>query len=417
MEDVTIIGGGVAGCSLGYLLTQHGYEVTIVEKSKIGGMLRDIEFDDGTYCDSAPHILFFDDDESEVKKLFSEFSLLKEFDPYAKTYPRGDLSDPHDYPVTKDNIDEWDDAEEIREEIERQPDDVRGDTFDEFVTQQVGPTVYDRYFKSYTAKHWGVEPERITGDWFDYKVSFPETEQPFFGDSNAYRPDRQYKRILEEMIEDCSVVRAEVNGLVTDDGRIEAIETESGERIEGGLFVNTIDPTLLLDDDIDLRYRSMVIVAVRTLLDTEAVFPDGVSWGYFPNDYEFTRVTDYDFIEQNPDEEFIFTFEFPCFVGDETWNRDAEWFRQYVEEFFEDQQLESDIREVELRRAPRAYPLPVESEVETFERVNREVCSYENIYNLGRVSTYQYIWVKDIVKEAYDVAEAIDADLSADATV
>lgn len=410
MADITVIGGGVAGCSLGYLLTQRGYDVTIVEKNAIGGMLRDIEFRDGIHCDSAPHILFFDDHESEVKELFSKFASLEEFDPYAKTYPRGDLSDPHDYPVTKDNVDEWHDAATIRDEIERQPEGVRGETFDEFVTSQVGPTMYERYFESYTAKHWGVSPERITGDWFDYKVSFPETEQSFLGDSHGYYPDRQYKHILGDMVADCSVVYDGVTELVTDDGRVEAIETETGARIDGDVFVSTIDPTLLLDTETELQYRSMVIVAVRATLDVDELFPEEVAWGYFPNDYEFTRLTDYEFTDQDLGREFVLTFEFPCFVGDDVWNRDAEQFRRYVEDFFAEQGIDSDVREVKLRRARRAYPLPVESEIETFERVNQRVCSYENIYNLGRVSTYQYIWIKDIVKEAYEVADAIEAD-------
>ncbi|MFC7026566.1 FAD-dependent oxidoreductase [Halomicroarcula sp. GCM10025710] len=37
MQDITIVGGGIAGCSTAYLLSERGYDVTVVEKDAIGG--------------------------------------------------------------------------------------------------------------------------------------------------------------------------------------------------------------------------------------------------------------------------------------------------------------------------------------------------------------------------------------------
>ena len=44
-EDVVVVGAGVAGCTLGHLLTREGFDVTILEKGAIGGLLREIEFE------------------------------------------------------------------------------------------------------------------------------------------------------------------------------------------------------------------------------------------------------------------------------------------------------------------------------------------------------------------------------------
>ncbi|MFB6202796.1 MAG: NAD(P)/FAD-dependent oxidoreductase [Halorhabdus sp.] len=409
MADVTVIGGGVAGCTTAYLLADRGYDVTVVEKSGIGGLLREIEFENGRYCDSAPHILFFDDEtERRVYDLFSGFADLESRTFYAKTYPTGDLEDPHDYPVSKRNIDRWGDAEHIEAELQRAPGKTDADFFDSFVRNQVGPTMYERYFRSYTAKHWGVSPTTITGDWFDFKIAFPTEERSFFGDDAAYYPTRRYTDILSDFVSDARVVKDTVTGLATDDGRVTGVETRQSGFLQSEYYVNTINPGILVDSPaVDLRYRSMVIVGAR-VRTRDDLFPEHVSWGYFPNDYLFTRVTEYGFTPQPiPEDELVLTFEFPTFADERLFGEDESWFRRYIDQFFHEQGIDGRIEELQVRRAPHAYPLPVEEEIETFETLNSQLSRLENLSNLGRVSTYEYIWIKDIVEQAYEEVEAL----------
>jgi UDP-galactopyranose mutase len=413
MVDVTVIGAGVAGCSLGYLLDDEGHDVTIVEKDAIGGLLREIEFESGYHCDSAPHLLFFDEEEEAiVGDLFSEFTHLEPHEFYAATYPRGELTDPHHYPVSKRNIDRWDDADQIREELEAAPGKTDAEFFEEYMLNQVGKTLYDRYNRNYTEKHWGVDPKRITGDWFDFKISFPEEEQEFFG-SGAYYPDDKYTDVLREMVSGCDVVFDGASSIESSGSTITGIRTESGETLSSDLFVSTIDPSILVDTDEELNYRSMVILGAH-VETSERLFPEHVDWGYFPNHYDFTRITDYEFTPQSiPEDECILTVEFPCFIGDDVWSNDPEWYDQSLLAFLDEQDIEADLIDTKVRRAPRAYPLPVTEEIERFERINDELSSYDNMFNLGRVSTYEYIWIKDIVQQAYGTLEEITETVEA----
>jgi UDP-galactopyranose mutase len=415
MATVTIIGAGVAGCSLGHLLDQEGFDVTMVEQDAIGGLLREIEFDSGYHCDSAPHLLFYDrEEEAVVGEMFSKFTDLNTHEFYAATYPRGDLSDPHHYPVSKRNIDKWDDGDQIRKELEETPGKTDAEFFEEYMLNQVGPTLYERYNKYYTEKHWGIDPQRITGDWFDFKISFPEKEQEFFG-GNADYPQDKYTDILEQMVSGCDVIFEGVTDIEADGSIITALRTEEGKRLESDLFVSTIDPSILVDSSEKLNYRSMIILGAH-IEASERLFPEHVDWGYFPNDYEFTRVTDYEFTPQSiPDGEYILTVEFPCFLDEDIWSNPAEWFGQYLMDFLAEQGIDANVIDSEVRRAPRAYPLPVNEEIEKFERINDELSSYENMYNLGRVSTYEYIWIKDIVQQAYETLDEITE--TADAVV
>jgi len=407
MTTITVIGAGIAGCSLSYLLDQEGFDVTVVEKDAVGGLLRELEFDTGYHCDSAPHLLFYDEEtEAVVGEMFSEFTRLEPHEFYAATYPRGELSDPHHYPVSEQNIDRWDDADEIREELERAPGRTDAEFFEEYMKNQVGETLYNRYNRNYTEKHWGIDPKRITGDWFDFKISFPEEEQEFFGDG-AYYPDDKYTDILQRMISGCEPVFDGVANLETEGDRIVAARTESGARIESDLFVSTIDPSILVDTTEELEYRSMVILGTH-LRASDRPFPDHVDWGYFPNHYDFTRITDYEFVPQEtPDGEYILTTEFPCFVGDDLWSRPDEWYAEYLRDFLARQDIDSEILDAQVRRAPRAYPLPVNEEIEKFNRINGQLSQYRNVFNLGRVSTYEYIWIKDIVQQTYETRDEI----------
>jgi UDP-galactopyranose mutase len=407
MQDATVVGAGVAGCTVGYLLSERGYDVTIIEKDAIGGLLREIEFNSGVHCDSAPHLLFFDEEEEAIAgELFSEFADLDAQTFYAKTYPTNDLDEPHDYPVSETNIDRWDDSDQIRRELAEAAGKTDAEHFREYVRRQVGPALYDRYYEHYTHKHWGVDPGRITGDWFDFKISFPEAEDSFFS-GGAYYPQRKYTDILTDMVADCEVIFDGVTGLETSGNQVTALRTESGGHIGGDVFVSTIDPSIIVDTEESLNYRSMVIHGLH-IKASERLFPDHVDWGYFPNDHPFTRVTDYGFTPQDiPEGEYILTTEFPCFLGDDVWSRSLAWFDETVQTFLDDQGIETEILASEIRRAPRAYPLPVAEEVETFERINGRLSAYENVVNLGRVSTYEYIWIKDIVQQAYSTVEDI----------
>jgi len=407
MEDVTIVGGGVAGCTTAYLLTERGYNVTVVEKDAIGGLLREIELDTGYHTDSAPHLLFFDEEEEAiVGELFSKFTDLEPHSFYAKTYPTNDLDEPHDYPVSRANIERWDDSDEIHQELANAPGKADVDYFDEFVRRQVGPRLYERYYDNYTAKHWGIDPSRITGDWFDFKINFPDGEDSFF-DGGAYYPDKKYTTVLNEMLSDCEVVYDGVTGLETDGNRVQALRTESGNKIGGDLFVSTIDPSILIDAEESLNYRSMVIHSAH-IEASERLFPDHVNWAYFPNDHEFTRITDYDFTPQDiPDGEFLLTTEFPCFIEEDLWSNSREFFDDALMTFIRDQGIDASLIDSEIRRAPRAYPLPVTEEIEKFEQINDQLSAYENVKNLGRVSTYEYIWIKDIVQQAYETVDGM----------
>jgi protoporphyrinogen oxidase len=69
-KKILILGGGVAGASLAYLLENKKYNVDIIEERSIGGMSRTYYYSGHPY-EFGPHIWFWDDDQINniIKKL------------------------------------------------------------------------------------------------------------------------------------------------------------------------------------------------------------------------------------------------------------------------------------------------------------------------------------------------------------
>ena len=58
-KKILVLGGGVAGASMAYYLSEKGYEVTVIEKnSKVGGLARTCTYSGHPY-EFGPHIWFW----------------------------------------------------------------------------------------------------------------------------------------------------------------------------------------------------------------------------------------------------------------------------------------------------------------------------------------------------------------------
>jgi phytoene desaturase len=58
-KKILILGGGVAGSSMAYYLTEKGYDVTVVERnSTVGGLARTCTYSGHPY-EFGPHIWFW----------------------------------------------------------------------------------------------------------------------------------------------------------------------------------------------------------------------------------------------------------------------------------------------------------------------------------------------------------------------
>src|SRR4029079_5358671 len=123
-KKILILGGGVAGSSMAYYLTEKGYDVTVVERnSTVGGLARTCTYSGHPY-EFGPHIWFWpggpeDPVNATIVKLSNDE--LFHIDRRLFTYIEANRQK-YRYPVHYQDIDQMPEREQILEELTQNRD-------------------------------------------------------------------------------------------------------------------------------------------------------------------------------------------------------------------------------------------------------------------------------------------------------
>jgi protoporphyrinogen oxidase len=172
-RKVVCIGAGPAGLTAAYLLSKHGYDVTVLERDPtyVGGISKTACYK-GFHFDIGGH-RFFSKSE-EVEALWTELlgPDFLERPRKSRIYYRGKL---FHYPLRA--------ADALRklgmmEAIfcmssylrARLRPIARPDNFEEWATNQFGRRLYEMFFRTYTEKVWGMKCTEISADWAAQRI-------------------------------------------------------------------------------------------------------------------------------------------------------------------------------------------------------------------------------------------------------
>ena len=172
---VAIIGGGPAGLSAGYALSQSGVPVTVLEQFPVvGGLARTVEFE-GHHFDIGPHRFFTKS--VEVNKLWQTVlgSDLMAVERTTRILYRHRM---FDYPLTALNtlrgLGPAHAASMILSYATARTQALLNPTtpenFEEWVVQHFGRRLYSAFFKTYTEKVWGIPCTEIGADWAGQRI-------------------------------------------------------------------------------------------------------------------------------------------------------------------------------------------------------------------------------------------------------
>ena len=251
--NIVILGGGLSGCSLAYLLHEKhpDYDITLIEKQKeTGGLCRTFEHG-GIKYEYGPHILYSHSD--KLKRFFEQFLQNKEHPFYQYLSVDGKLDDMYNYPITVAGVTKINPgaAVELYHINEDKPD---YSSLENYIISSVGRTAYEYFFKYYNIKQWGINPKKIDVEWIrQRKVFLRDHVTSVFGDRWQGHPG-DYNPMFNKLTENITVLNEEVlkyNG--------KTIKTSEGT-LDADLFINTTPLDTLMYDDYMFNYRGVTWV-------------------------------------------------------------------------------------------------------------------------------------------------------------
>ncbi|MGH8068032.1 MAG: NAD(P)/FAD-dependent oxidoreductase, partial [Candidatus Entotheonellia bacterium] len=426
-KQVVVIGGGPAGLTAAYALSQFHLQPIVLEKAdKVGGLARTENYK-GFYFDMGGHRFFTKSE--EVKKMWREVlgdNFLRR--PrlsriYYKSkffyYPLKPLNALRGLGLVESTL-------IILSYLRWQLWPYKHEnTFEQWVTNRFGSRLFHTFFKTYTEKVWGIPCSELKAEWAAQRIKdlslrtallsmflMPkETIKTLINEFDYPRlgPGMLWNAVKELVENQGGVVRlnAEVVGIRRSENRLESVVVSCHGRdeiIEGTdfissmpitEFINKLDPPpppAILNAAANLHYRDFLTVCL--IINNPNLFPD--NWIYIHDpEVKVGRIQNFKnwSPEMLPDpQKTSLGLEYFCTEGDELWNMpDAELIELGKRELHHiGLARAADVEDGCVFRVEKSYPV-YDSDYRDYLALIREfVDSLENFQTIGRNGLHRY---------------------------
>ena len=443
-ESVIVLGGGLAGLSAGYVLTQAGRGVKLFEgDSTVGGLSKTV-VKGGFRFDLGGHRFFTKDERIDkfVRDLM-EGELIS-VSRTSKIYMRRKF---FDYPLKPLNaifglgvpttlriLGDYGSEKVIGLTKKTEPVSL-----EDWVVRNFGRTMFNVYFKDYSEKVWGIECSNISAEWVAQRIKglslakavknaffkFSGKDIPTLADRFLY-PEQGIGRLsdrLQEEIEKRNEVFTDtrVVGINHADGRIESVAVKNhmcDAEVGGRAFLSSLPLTSLvrmlhpapprevLEAASRLRFRDLVVVAV--MVDRERVTDQ--TWIYIQErEIPFGRIhepTNWS-RKMAPEGKTLVVMEFFSFEDDGIWSLDDERLVDITVENLEKLGFigKHEVLDSAVVRVPKAYPLFDVGYRKHCEVIAGYLERFSNLHVAGRGGMFRYYNMDHAIESGINTAE------------
>ncbi|HYG38121.1 MAG TPA: UDP-galactopyranose mutase [Cytophagales bacterium] len=359
MYDYVVVGAGFAGSVIAERLATAGTRVLIIDKrNHVGGNAFDHYNNDGILVHKyGPHIFHtncqevFDYLSQFTKWRFYEHKVLTSVDSKLVPIPINltTVNTLYNLNLTSEELMKF--YESIREDIK----DIK--TSEDVVVSQVGWELYEKFFKGYTKKQWGVYPSELDKSVASRIPTRTNTDDRYFTDAFQYMPLHGYTRMFENMLS-----HPKIHILLNTDYK----EIENIIPYKNMIYTGPVDEYFEFCYG-KLPYRSLKFK--HETLDTVQLQPVAVV--NYPNEFEYTRVTEYKHLTGQVNSKTSITYEFPSSDGDPY------------------------------------YPVPRKENAELYQKYKNLADTLPNVHFVGRLATYKYYNMDQVVAQSLAVFKRI----------
>ena len=223
-------------------------------------------------------------------------------------------------------------------------------TSEEVVLSRVGPDLYEKFFRNYTRKQWGVDPSQLDAQVTARIPVRTNRDDRYFTDQFQFMPRWGFTRMFENMLDHEHIDLA----LATDFHELRK-EVNFRQLIYSGP----------IDQFFDFRYGKLPYRSLHfehRILDREWFQPVAVV--NYPNDFEYTRVTEFKHLTGQQHQRTSIVYEYPRAEGDPY------------------------------------YPVPQPANASIYSQYRKLAESLPNVRFVGRLGTYRYYNMDQVVGQA-----------------
>jgi UDP-galactopyranose mutase len=306
MFDYLIVGAGFAGSVIGErLATQMGKKVLIIDKrNHIGGNAYDCYNEDGILIHKyGPHI--FHTNSERVFKYLSQFTEWRPYEHRVLAQVDGKLLP---IPINRTTVNELyglnlqteEECQAFFNSLAEPVDHCR--TSEDAVVSKVGRDLYEKFFRGYTRKQWGMDPSELDAQVTARIPTRTNTDDRYFGDTFQAMPLHGYTRMFEKMLS-----HPNIKIMVNTDYR-EIVDLIPYREM---IFTGPVDQYFEYCYG-KLPYRSLEFR--HETVDEEQALPVAVV--NYPNDHDYTRVTEFKQLTGQEHRKTGVVYEYPRAEGD-----------------------------------------------------------------------------------------------------
>lgn len=358
--EYVVVGAGLAGLTIaeriGNILNK---KVLVIEKrSHIGGNVYDSYNEDGILIHNyGPHI--FHTNDKEVYDYLGQFTKWREFWHRVLTCIDGNMIP---MPITLETINKLYNmdltSEEMEQFLKEKAEDVSEiKTSRDVVLSKAGMEIYQKFFENYTKKQWGLDPAFIDTSVISRIPVRYNRDTRYFADKYQGIPKYGYTKMCEVMVSNPNIKLL--------------LNTDYKEVIKD-IQYDTLIYTGPTDYFYDYKYGKMAYRSLDFVFETieEGEFQP-VPVVNYPNDYDFTRITEFKKLTGQKHTKTTILKEFPKNGGEPY------------------------------------YPFPTKEYQEQFSKYRDEMNKETNVYFLGRLAEYRYYNMDAVVRSALDLFQKI----------
>lgn len=232
-------------------------------------------------------------------------------------------------------------------------------TSEDVVVSRVGRELYETFFRGYTRKQWGLDPSQLDRAVTARVPVRTTRDDRYFGDSFQAMPREGYTRMFERMLSH---------------ENIELRLGENWESVRGGVECRRLVWTGAIDEFFGCRFGSL---PYRSLRFEHVCLPQPrfqpVAVVNYPGDEPYTRITEYKHLTGQEHPCTSLTYEYPSDTGEPY------------------------------------YPVPRPETQALYRKYQALADATPDTWFVGRLATYRYYNMDQVVAQALATFRAIDA--------